>query len=322
MRTALTVLADACDEWGVRPPDIVLHNGSRAEGLGNADSDVDFWVVSDGESEAAGRVPVFDWREGYHLNCSAYTTETLHRLAALINAIAPDDYQTLLAMRPNNLDRYYRVVSAVPVMNADGLEALRAGRFDRGHCQSLLVAWAGIRSRTHLAEAQAALADGDGLLATVLARRAFEFGLDSHLALHGEAFPSLKWRYEKLARLAGAESNGYQTAWALKACGERTPAVYVAAVTAWCEGAGVLAFPAVRVPVQPSPGAGLFEVDGTPYLVRDRAYLYRTDAATAQLWRTLTERRAAEGAGEDREAAASDPLVRCGLLRYITDTVL
>ena len=54
MRTALEVLTAACEEWGVQPPDIVLHNGSRAEGLGNADSDVDCWVVSDGVSEAAG----------------------------------------------------------------------------------------------------------------------------------------------------------------------------------------------------------------------------------------------------------------------------
>jgi hypothetical protein len=136
-------------------------------------------------------------------------------LAKLVNDISVEDNVTVRELPLNTLVRYYRVAVATPVVNPEGYMSLQA-HFSKDHVAQLLVVWAHNRSVTSLRDAETLLAEGFGFHAFMATRCALEWAIDSHLASNGEANPSLKWRFEKLARRFGQTSELYQQAWGLK----------------------------------------------------------------------------------------------------------
>ncbi|GEM_PF-3662979 len=276
----------AIDRWELQAEDVVLFNGSRVEGFGNVRSDVDLYVITPPGVRRA--VPVHVDLDGFKLNVSMYSQDVMDRLAAQINAIDINDHVAVVALPRNNIDRYYRVPSSIVMHNAAGAARLRQ-HFSLDHAVGLYQRWSGLQAVRALDEAHTAA--GSPVTATLHARRAFAFALDSFLAAHGEAFPSPKWRFEKLARCVGPADPLFRRAWALKSPGWPPPEAYVAQCAALCDelGAGGLPLPPVRYTAKPS--ARLFQILGEAFLVRHKTFLYRLTPEAEAVWSLVAEER-------------------------------
>jgi len=281
-----TTIHDAIARWELHAEDVVLFNGSRVEGLGNLRSDVDLYVITPPGVRRA--VPVHLDFQGYKLNISLYSWDTMERLAAQINAVDAGDYAAVVALPRNNIDRYYRVPSSVVMHNDAGAARLRQ-HFSLDHVVGLYQRWSGLQAVRALDEAHTAA--GSPVTAALHARRALAFALDSYLAAHGEAFPSPKWRFETLARCAGTADPLFRRAWALKSPGGPPPEGYVAQCAALCDelGAGGPPLPPVRYTAKPS--ARLFRILGDAFLVRHKTFLYRLAPEAEAVWGLLAEAR-------------------------------
>jgi hypothetical protein len=303
------------------------------EGLGNADSDVDVWVITSDE-QADRKVPVFDWRDGFHLNMSSYSVRMVRALAASINALTEEDIQVISTLPANTLDRYYRMAHSRCVQNAEGYREL-ASLFSLDHVTTVFATWAAVRARIELDKASTCLAAGRSERTLLCARRALEFALDHLLAKSGEAYPSLKWRFEKLARRFGADSELYAEAWLLKAPGDCAPEGYLRDVAGFCANTGVVNYPLVPSHLVHTPGTAVFAIGGRQYLVYAKARLFELNATGLWLWNRIDGRACkatiisefAEQCGAEREDATQtgrrflDELMDAGLIVYDTDTL-
>ena len=276
LEQVITVVRAACTKWNLAADDTVFINGSRVEGFENQYSDVDIWLVSKGSPDNITAIPVFSWTEGLHINSSAYSEEHMLALADLVNGIDVDDHAQVRELPLNTLVRYYRVAVATPVVNPDGLASLQT-HFSKVHLAELLARWAHIRSITSLRDAEALLADGHAFLAFLATRSAVDWAVDSHLASNGEANPSLKWRFEKLARYSGESSDLYADAWDLKSLGGRSPKTYYLESSQFI--ARLLPAGIEPAPVQPKlpDSVGVFDVGAESFLVHHKTHMYQLD---------------------------------------------
>jgi len=310
----------------------VVLNGSRIEGLANSESDLDAWVITSGEQHQR-RVPVFDRQGGLHLNMSSYREEMVRELVMKLNAMSSRETVKLATIPANTLDRYYRVCSAQAVINAAGFLELQS-LFSRDHFADLFVVWTGLHAVMELDKARHALDMGRPEQALLCARRAAEAAVDHVAAMRGEVYPSLKWRFEKLARCVGETSPAYAEAWGLKAPGSRGALEYIDAVQAYAKRAGALDYPVVPSQLMRAPSTEAFLLAGRWYLVQGKAVLFELSDTGRWLWERLdgtrteldliAEYEAAFPSGGRGRAAAAAFLARAldlGLANHTTNTL-
>lgn len=332
VKALANIIGKASTGWGLASDDAVILNGSRLEGLANDQSDVDAWIIlSDQDHDRS--VPVFDWLQGLHLNMSSYSRVMVEQLGEQLNALHEIDYEPLVALPINTLDRYYRVCSAYPVVNQPVLDCLQEV-FSLPHLTRLLLAWTGLRVALELDKARHALEFGRPQQALLCVRRAAESAIDHLLASRGEVYPSLKWRFEKLARCAGSDSPAYREAWSLKAPGARDAASYLGAVEAYAATVGAGSYPVVPSRLQRAPSTQLFELGGRCYLVQGKAVLFELNPGGRWLWERLDGTRtepellaeyadACPTAGRAAQGWMTflSQLLAAGLASYTTDTL-
>lgn len=273
LEQVITSVRSAAEGWNLAPDDTIFINGSRVEGFENQYSDVDIWLVSKNGPGSTTSIPVFCWTDGLHINSSAYAEEHMLALAALVNGIDVEDYTQVRELPLNTLVRYYRVAVATPVV-PQGLASLQSN-FSKGHLAKTLARWAHIRSITSLRDAEALLAEGHEFLAFMAARNAVDCAIDSYLATNGEANPSLKWRFEKLARRFGQTSELYTDAWDLKSKGARTSKEYLVQTRKFIE--RLLSAGVEPAPVQPKipESVHMFNVGDEAFLVQYKTHMYQ-----------------------------------------------
>ncbi len=276
LEQVINVVRAACAGWNLAADDTVFINGSRVEGFENQYSDVDIWLVSKGSPDNITSIPVFSWIDGLHINSSAYSEEHMLALADLMNGITVDHHAQVRELPLNTLVRYYRVAVATPAVNPEGLASLQT-HFSKEHLAALLARWAHIRSVTSLRDASVLLSNGQGFAAFLATRYAVDWAIDSHLASNGEANPSLKWRFEKLARRFGQSSELYTNAWDLKSMGDRSPQEYFLAGEQFIT--QLLPSGIDPAPAQPrlSDTVRAFEVGNEHFLVQHKAHMYQLD---------------------------------------------
>lgn len=275
-------------QWVLHPQDIVVISGSRIEGLGNRRSDIDVFLIFATDLDRLFRGPrafVLEAEETY-LDYESYALEEVRDVASRLNRLSPDAFEAIRSLTLTDLDFYYRMAIAQPCANEQGFRALQAD-FTKETLARLLHVWTGLRSATELHCTHELWTANRVEAAFLAASDAVAWAVDSFLALHGEAFPSLKWRFEKLQRVFGATSDVYLKAWDLKSLGTREISGYIAEVTQFCEELGMGKF-LVQVfhDIKPrrSPLTHLFKVVERYYLVQNKMRIYETNLTGKYIW--------------------------------------
>jgi uncharacterized protein involved in tellurium resistance len=273
------------------PEDVAFVSGSIVEGFGNENSDLDLFLVrSWGEVTADPRLVLATVGLGEtYIDYEVYNEANMAALAALINGTDVNDFRAVWSLPISRLDLYYRVAIAEPAYNPEGLERLKQA-FSKDGAAARLAAWAGLRSAHAMRQARVLLGLGDGRHAYVAAQNACGYAVDSVMAREGEAYPNLKWRFEKVRRRFGVDSDLYQRAWSLKALGDRSIPEYIEAVAAFCRDVGMETYESWGpddLRLGQARDARAFRVAGRHYIVQNRTFIYELSVAGRYAWDAL-----------------------------------
>jgi hypothetical protein len=274
------------------PEDVVFVSGSLVEGFGNENSDLDLFLVRhEGEVTPDPRLVLSTVGfEGAYVDYEVYNQANMAAVASRINETDVTDLRAVWETSLDRLDLYYRTAVAEPAHNPDGLRALQR-QFDRDVAARLLQAWAGLRSVVRLQEARESLDAGFAPQALVAAQAAAAYATDSYLASQGEAYPNLKWRYEKIARRFGRDSDLYQRLWALKSPGARGVTAYLDDVAAFCNEMGMSAYASWGVDdllLLRARDVKRFPIGSRILLVQNKTLTFDLSPPTAQAWQALS----------------------------------
>lgn len=273
------------------PGDVVFVSGSLVEGFGNENSDLDLFLVrAEGEATPDPRLVLATVGvEGAYVDYEVYNQANMAGISAAVNGTDPSDFRAVWQTPLDRIDLYYRTAIAEAAYNEDGLRRLQRD-FDQEVAARLLQAWAGLRSVIKLQEARESLDASYAQQALVAAQAAAAYACDSCLASSGEAYPNLKWRFEKIARRFGRDSALYARMWQLKAPGARGVTAYLEDVAAFCSEMGMEAYAAWdadRLLLSQARDARLFTIGGRWILVQNRTMAFELSAQAAAAWRAL-----------------------------------
>jgi hypothetical protein len=152
-----------------------------------------------------------------------------------------------------------------------------------------LAVWTALRSVCKLREAHESLEAGFSPQALVSAQAAAAYAADSYLATQGEAYPNLKWRYEKIERRFGKDSALFRRLWGLKSPGSRGVTAYLDDVRAFCEEMGVTRYDwgPDSLLLSQARDVQLFPVGRRQLLVQNKTLLFELNPRAAFVWKTL-----------------------------------
>lgn len=256
------------------PEDIAYISGSLIEGFGNASSDIDVFLITAGDPAYNG--PFGTALGDYYLDLEIFTRCGMQALSERLNVLDPSDLRAVWLTPLADLDLYYRTLIGEPRHNREGFDAMHEA-FHREVAERLLAAWCGLRYAASVQHSQEELEAGQAIGAAIAAQAAAASALDAYLAEHGEAFPSLKWRQEKLARLLGKDSELYRRAWSMKAPGQREAAAYLADVAAFGSELGMDAYAGWAlddVPLVKNGDVLSRDVGEDAYILQNKRYLF------------------------------------------------
>lgn len=199
--TAQQVLDQVDDSFG--EPLLVVAAGSVIAGFGNANSDLDIYVVV--PDEVASSLPLMSYPEGARIDVVLHGAESLQRRREEVArsawpppSIAPGD----LVARRKVLDSLSRFGLGLPLAGAEDWETWRQ-QLD-GDLTEWLQGWYAVdavRKRV----ASHALAAAKPMVAAVRAGEALIAALERHCVTSGERYFKWKWLGEKLHRLGDQE---------------------------------------------------------------------------------------------------------------------
>ncbi len=272
------------------PEDVAFVSGSLVEGFGNENSDLDLFLVrAEGERTEDPRLVLATVGiEGTYVDYEVYNQANMAAISARINGTDLADLRSVWELPLDRIDLYYRTAVAEAAYNAPGLELLQRD-FDREVSARLLSVWTALRSVWKLQEAGESLEAGFAREALVSAQAAVGYAADSYLARQGEAYPNLKWRYEKVVRRFGRESALFRRLWGLKSPGGRGVTAYLADVGAFCGEMGVSGYKWGTDVLLLSQGreVRLFPVGRRQLLVQNKTLIFELNPLAAFVWKTL-----------------------------------
>jgi hypothetical protein len=273
------------------PEDVVFFSGSLVEGFGNENSDLDLFLVRrEGEATPDPRLVLATVGvEGAYVDYEVYNQANMATVSGAINATDVTDFRAVWETSLDRIDLYYRTAIAEVAYNPAGLRRLQRD-FDREVAARLLQVWTGLRSVIKLQEARESLDAGYAPQALIAAQAAAAYACDSHMASEGEAYPNLKWRYEKIARRFGRDSALYRRMWGLKSPGTRGVTVYMEEVAAFCDEMGMgayAAWDADRLMLRQARDVKLFPIGQRQFLVQNKTMAFELSAQAAAAWRAL-----------------------------------
>jgi hypothetical protein len=272
------------------PDDVVFVSGSLVEGFGNENSDLDLFLVrAEGERTDDPRLVLSTVGfEGSYVDYEVYNQANMAGIAARINGTDVGDLRSVWEIPLDRIDLYYRTAIAKAGYNAEGLRALQRD-FDRDVAARILAVWTALNSVCKLREARESLEAGFAPQALVSAQAAAAYAADSYLATEGEAYPNLKWRYEKIERRLGKDSALFRRLWALKSPGGRGVTAYLDDVRAFCDEMGVTRYDwgPDSLLLSQAREVRLFPVGRRQLLVQNKTLLFELDPRAAYVWKAL-----------------------------------
>jgi hypothetical protein len=194
----------------------VFVSGSLVAGWGHTHSDVDLYVVSETPAPVTPTallelrlsttpLPVLTIHEdsGRRWDVEYWTIAQIDELLAAVAERDEGPTATVGRLGYADVDCFYRLSIGVALSGADWLA--EAKRRVAGSALSRLLAAREFDEADGFIEDAAGLVDvGDGHSAVLAAHRALGHAVDGYLASQGSLSPSPKWRYRKLAELAGS----------------------------------------------------------------------------------------------------------------------
>jgi Coenzyme PQQ synthesis protein D (PqqD) len=273
------------------PEDVVFVSGSLVEGFGNENSDLDLFLVRhEGEATPDPRLVLATVGvEGAYVDYEVYNQANMAAISAAINGTDIANFRAVWETSLDRIDLYYRTAVANPVYNAEGLLLLQRG-FDRDTVARLLQVWTGLRSVVRLQEARESLDAGYAQQALIAAQAAAAYAVDSYLASEGEAYPNLKWRYEKIERRFGRDSELFSKLWALKSPGVRGVPAYLDEVSSFCDDMGMESYAAWAIDLlllAQARDVRLFPMGARNVLVQNKTMLFELNTFAVWVWQTL-----------------------------------
>jgi hypothetical protein len=254
-----------------------LATGSLIEGLGNAHSDVDFYVLQ--PDDRLARPTAIGLRGSRYVDCEYLPLRGVERL---VGRFEDADGEPLLAFSQRDFDRYYRLAIGVPLVQTDEAAGILRRCSKQAAC-ARYADWASLHAYQHFARAVVAHALEQDRWAKALLREAALWCAVRTLAHAGEGYPSFKWTEVKAARRYGVGSRGYHdcmddylasvnhlpTALARMRSRSAPPRHVLAelAATGWALGNGVT----------------VVSTDGAHYLVQGRKSLVRVSELVGRL---------------------------------------
>ena len=192
----------------IRDRECTFVSGSLIEGLGNAASDLDVYVITDSR-ETPPAAMTFRWGSStvmidyvgdLRTDVELWPRATVLACAAAIGACAPGDIAAAAGIEDRELQLAHRLRVGVAVEGAEILAELQA-KFDWAHlsrviCNRFLADYNGWAE-----DASGAVRDGDPGTAMLASRLALGCAVDAHLAASGDTNSKAKWRFKKLQAL-------------------------------------------------------------------------------------------------------------------------
>lgn len=186
-------------------------SGSIVEGFGNAESDLDVFLVYDGEASGGGaeyhrdtNTIAFEYLEGVRIDVERWSAANVRGVADRLGACQIDDWDACLNVPVGDLQFAHRILVGWPLREAERFHELQA-LFDGEHLARLI-------ATRRLAEYHGVAEDASGAIksqqhgaALLMARRALQLAVDVLVAAHGETNVKDKWRLFKLERIGAPD---------------------------------------------------------------------------------------------------------------------
>lgn len=181
----------------------LLLSGSLVDGLGNARSDLDLYLMA---GETTGPSVQMALTEHSYIDVERIGSARLRDLGTRVEQEPDDSWVAATAL--GDLDLYYRLAIAVPVLADRPLPAEVAGLDPALLCR-VLGHWADLHGTANAARARLARYAGRPRHAACYAHEAVVLMATSVLARLGDGYPSAKWVDEKARRTLGRASSAY-----------------------------------------------------------------------------------------------------------------
>ena len=193
---------------GIDGRECVYIAGSLIEGHGNAESDLDVFVVT-GATAGSGEGATYTFGDATVLvdyvddsvrcDTELWSRRAIADCAERIAACGADDLRAVTALDDRDLQFAHRLRTAVPVENEAVLAELQA-LFDWTHLSRVLRNWFIVDYNGWAEDAIGAVNAGDAGTAMLTSRLALGAAVDALLAAHGQTNNKPKWRFRKLER--------------------------------------------------------------------------------------------------------------------------
>ncbi|KWX80174.1 hypothetical protein AMQ84_04660 [Paenibacillus riograndensis] len=195
--------------------DIVFVSGSVVEGYGNPQSDLDLFVIKESIEEVKAQFVYKDLRiqqiitnNNQRFDVEYHSVAKTLAYLELSRNFRADSLEDMEELDLKKIDFLHRLHLAIPLRASTKLKSLQEAINIVNVCSSLKN-WK-IRSyNAHLTDCLGMLQIDDLDTAVYWSRQTLSEAIDVLLALHFMSNPSDKWRFRKLADVAGAQSDIY-----------------------------------------------------------------------------------------------------------------
>lgn len=184
-------------------PGALLLSGSLVDGLGNARSDLDLYFVG-GDRPGPG-VQMALTATSY-VDVERIESTALAELTARVEQVPADPWISRTSL--SDLDRYYRLAIALPVLDGRPVPA-EVAALDRESACRALAHWGDLHATANAARARLALGAGRAREAVCYAHESVVLMATSVLARAGDGYASAKWVDEKARRTLGSHTEAY-----------------------------------------------------------------------------------------------------------------
>jgi hypothetical protein len=189
-------------------PYTVFVGGSIVEGYGNAESDIDAYVIYAREIPAQeitefkfeGRTVGFDYVSDRRVDLESWSLSYINTIAEKIRSCSADLWKSAFIPTENEITFAHRILNGIPLVNTENFLELQA-RFESSQVSKLLAA-------RYLAAYNDVAEDASGAITSrqygpmlLLSRDAVRLALDAYIASMGETNAKAKWRFQKLEKI-------------------------------------------------------------------------------------------------------------------------
>jgi hypothetical protein len=296
--------------------DTVFEAGSSTEGFDRHKSDLDIYLIYDKSAPPAAHLPhtpieyhpvIKISASGQLFDVELFPLQWMEQLAERLNNLSLEDWDAISDFPMEDLNTYYRTAIGRPLWNTARFKELQS-RFSKEKLGKVFAIWCGMHGARKLQSVERLRERGDLDGAFMAARDAVMFAVDGHLAAHGEAFTGRKFRYSKIRRLSGRNSELYRRTWELKTLGDKPVEKFLEDAAAYCQSLGMAGYRGKDRPHNPAPAADvkLFRIGTQHVFIKNKTSVFETDAVGAAVWSLLDGKTPLAAVAE---RAAADKLV-------------